>query len=56
MIVQNRGLTENIRKYIITKLKPGDLVKSMKLIEKKWKEIYPEYPFKYFFMDHGFYK
>ncbi len=41
-------------RYIITKIKPGDLLKSINIIEKKWDEFFPEYPFQFFFMDQGF--
>lgn len=41
-------------RYLITKVKPGDLVKTIEIIEKRWKEFYPEYPFQFFFMDEDF--
>jgi len=44
---------EQIR-YILIKVNQGDLLKTVNIIEKKWKEFFTAYPFKFFFMDQGF--
>lgn len=42
------------RNYISVRLEPGNLYSSLDLIEKEWKEMYPEMPFDYFFLDEHF--
>jgi putative ABC transport system permease protein len=37
--------------YVFARVKQGDLTTSVAAIEKKWKEIYPNNPFEYVFLD-----
>jgi putative ABC transport system permease protein len=43
--------TALIYRYMTFRLKQGDLIASMKAIQKKWAALFPEAPFEYKFMD-----
>ncbi|MBN1185482.1 MAG: ABC transporter permease [Bacteroidales bacterium] len=40
--------------YILVKLTPGDIPSSLKTVERVWKEILPEYPLDYTFIDQDY--
>lgn len=40
--------------YILIRLTPGDIPSSLKSVEKAWKEIIPEYPLDYTFVDQDY--
>ncbi len=39
---------------ILIRLTPGNIPGSLKSVERKWKEIYPEYPLQYTFIDQDY--
>jgi putative ABC transport system permease protein len=39
---------------ILIRLTPADIPSSLKVVEKIWKEVIPEYPLDYFFIDHDY--
>jgi len=43
----------NIYRYLSIKLKPGSISKSLLNVEKKWKELMPDAPFQYQFMEES---
>ena len=46
----------NIYRYLSFKILPGNVPKSMTAIETKWRELMPNAPFEYVFMDDGIQK
>ena len=47
----NLGLKNN---FIFIKTEPGDVRESLAAVEKTWKDLYPNYPFDYQFLDQDF--
>lgn len=47
-------INPNQIRYIIVKVNPVNLVKTMDVIKQKWNDFYGKYPFQFFFMDQGF--
>jgi ABC-type antimicrobial peptide transport system permease subunit len=45
--------TSNLR-IILIRLTPSDIPGSLKVVEKKWKEIVPQYPLQYSFIDQDY--
>jgi ABC-type antimicrobial peptide transport system permease subunit len=39
---------------MLIRLTPADVIGSLKVIEKKWKEVFPEYPLQYTFIDQDY--
>jgi putative ABC transport system permease protein len=46
-------LDDNFR-FVFVRTQPGDVKKSLAVIEKSWKEIYPNNPFEFDFLDQDF--
>jgi putative ABC transport system permease protein len=44
----------NYLNYILIRLTPGDVPASLKSLERKWKEVIPEYPLEYTFIDSDY--
>jgi putative ABC transport system permease protein len=40
--------------YVLVKTKEGDVRESLAAVEKTWKEVYPNYPFEYQFLDQDY--
>lgn len=52
--VSNEGPIENRARRLAVRLDTDDLPRTMKEIEQKWKEIYPDHPYYSFFLDDFF--
>ncbi|NQV17300.1 MAG: ABC transporter permease [Armatimonadetes bacterium] len=39
--------------FLIIKVAPGDISQTLDMIKQKWKEIFPDNPFNYFFLDES---
>jgi putative ABC transport system permease protein len=44
----------SMRRYLSVKLNPTNQKNTLELLSEKWKEIYPDYPFEYFFLDETY--
>ena len=44
-------LLQREQNYVFVRLAPGDIRNSMTMVEKEWKQVYPNNPFEYIFLD-----
>ncbi len=49
-----KGPIENRARRLTLRLKPGDISKTLGMIEQKWKETFPSHPYFSFFLDEFF--
>jgi len=52
--IKNEGPIENRARRLTVRLDTNDLSGTMTMIEQKWKDIYPNYPYHSFFLDEFF--
>jgi putative ABC transport system permease protein len=53
LVIQSNELFNGGNQYYIARVKPNQLASAIQSVESKWKEIAPQEPFKYLFLDES---
>ncbi len=53
LVIQSNELFNGGHQYIVARIKPNQTTAAIQSVERKWKEVAPEQPFKYLFLDES---
>ena len=53
LVIQSNELFNGGNQYFVARIKPNQLTAAIQSVESKWKELVPQQPFKYLFLDES---
>lgn len=53
LVIQSNELFNGGNQYFVARIKPNELTAAIQSVENKWKELAPQEPFKYLFLDES---
>lgn len=51
LVIQSNEIISGVNGYVLARVKPGKINEAIQIAEAKWKELVPEQPFKFTFLD-----